>query len=136
MTDRDATLRKPSTETDETGEWSRMVDPIVKRCELALTFGQHTEWDAAGTAAIGKLLKDMARLIDVEITKWERREEKSETWKSRLAECLIPAGLIMLASVTSNPVVQTTFLVAALIVPVVRGSTAAIIKEIRKSRDR
>jgi hypothetical protein len=51
----------------ERREWSEVVEPLAARFEVAAKFGQSAVWNATGSAAMAKLMRNMARIIDDEI---------------------------------------------------------------------
>lgn len=46
--------------------WSEIIQPIVAKCEVAAAFEKEVFWNAEGAKALGKLIKEMARLLDDE----------------------------------------------------------------------
>lgn len=48
-------------------DWSKLVEPMVARCELAAKLGMNATWNPDGAAALGSLLKKMAATLDDEI---------------------------------------------------------------------
>ena len=48
------------------GEWSDLVKPCVDRCEVAAKFGMNATWNSDGAAALGELIKTMAKTLDDE----------------------------------------------------------------------
>ena len=48
------------------GEWSELVKPMVDRCEVAAKFGMNATWNPDGAAALGELIKTMAKTLDNE----------------------------------------------------------------------
>ena len=49
------------------GPWSTIVDPIAARYEVAAFIGGTTVYNAEGSAAMAKILRRMALIIDTEI---------------------------------------------------------------------
>lgn len=47
------------------GDWSRLVQPIVSKCEVGATFGGNVVFNKDGADALGKLIKEMASKLDV-----------------------------------------------------------------------
>lgn len=47
-------------------EWANLVKPMVDRCEVAAKFGMNAVWNPDGAAALGELLKIMAKHLDDE----------------------------------------------------------------------
>ncbi len=46
--------------------WSEITAAIVAKCEVAAAFKQQVCWGETGADALGKLIKEMARLLDEE----------------------------------------------------------------------
>lgn len=49
------------------GQWGMAVDKIAARCEVAAKFGGDAVFNRDGAEALGKLLREMARILDTEI---------------------------------------------------------------------
>lgn len=49
--------------------WAECVAPLVRRCEVAAATNNKAVWNPVGAKAMGKLLKEMARIIDEEINR-------------------------------------------------------------------
>lgn len=50
----------------EAGEWKKLVDPIVKKCRLAVTLDMTTRFNKDGSLALAELLERMAAILDGE----------------------------------------------------------------------
>lgn len=61
---------------DDIGPWTTAVTPIVKKCEVAVAFNSSVTFNTKGADALGKVLKNMARLLDKEIEKLTKEEKK------------------------------------------------------------
>lgn len=48
----------------EAGEWKKMVDPIVKKCRLAVALDMTTRFNKDGSLALAELLERMASILD------------------------------------------------------------------------
>lgn len=60
-----------------TNLWGPAIDPIAARFEVAAAIGGSTVHNSAGSAAMAKILRRMAQIIDSEICVRARIEEKS-----------------------------------------------------------
>lgn len=49
------------------GEWSAALIPIVRKFDIAAKFGQCACWNAEGSAALAKLLTEMALKLDAAV---------------------------------------------------------------------
>ena len=58
------------------GEWGRVIRPIAIKFELAHRFNADAVFNSDGAEACGKLLREMARIIDGEIV--ARAQSKGE----------------------------------------------------------
>lgn len=65
--------------TDKPHTWSEIVAPIVKRYEVGAQFGFNVTYNPAGCAAVGALLKDMARKLDYAVAHKMGVDNPSET---------------------------------------------------------
>lgn len=50
------------------GDWAKLVQPIVSKCEVGTMFGERVVFTKDGADALGKLLKEMAQKLDVACT--------------------------------------------------------------------
>jgi hypothetical protein len=50
--------------SDELGEWNKLVDPIVKKCRLAVMLEMNTTFNEDGASALADLLEQMAKRLD------------------------------------------------------------------------
>lgn len=48
-------------------EWREIIDPIAARFEIGAAFNMDVTHNPKGSAAIAKLIREMARIIDDEI---------------------------------------------------------------------
>ena len=48
----------------ETGEWKKLVDPIVKKCRLAVSLDMTARFNKDGSLALAELLERMAAILD------------------------------------------------------------------------
>lgn len=46
------------------GDWRRVVQPIIAKCEVGAAFGGRVVFNKDGADALGKLLKEMAEKLD------------------------------------------------------------------------
>lgn len=46
------------------GSWYRAVEPLIRRCEVAVAVGGDAIWNSIGAQAHAELLKEMARILD------------------------------------------------------------------------
>lgn len=51
--------------TDPT--WAQIVAPLIQKCEVAAAMEMEACWNAQGASALGRILKQMAEIIDAEI---------------------------------------------------------------------
>lgn len=52
--------------TVETGEWKKLVDPIVRKCKLAASLNMEAKFNTVGAKALAELLVQMAAILDGE----------------------------------------------------------------------
>ena len=52
---------------DRSRRWNAAVAPLVQKCRIAGKFGHDVTWNTEGADALGKLLTQMATIIDDEI---------------------------------------------------------------------
>lgn len=60
----DAILALPQSAGAEGGEWTTLVAPMIRICEVAAAFNKNAVWNPIGAKALGELLKKMAARLD------------------------------------------------------------------------
>lgn len=65
------------------GEWSEVMQPIVAKLEVGANFGRETAWNKEGSAAMAKLLRELAEKADAGIDLVCRLREQL-VWMSNL----------------------------------------------------
>lgn len=56
--------------------WIEMVEPIVKKCRLAVALDMNTSFNLDGSKALADLLEKMAQTLDEALAESERRFQK------------------------------------------------------------